>query len=968
MRIRTALARRLTPIVGLLAAAACAPVGSKAGDRPSLAAVGSPPDSADTVAAPASWKPRKPVIPPRVAMLAGLLPLRALGIDTFRLNYPDHDGRGVLIAILDNGISPGVAGLVRTSTGEAKLLDLRDFSGEGKVVLERLESITGDTVELNGCSVAGFGRVRSVARPPFYAGLFREMQVGGTSAADVNGNGSSTDEFPVVVARHRGDWVVVTDTDGDGSLAGEELMRDYSAAQEFFYYHTFPGDTTSGPLSIAVNIGHDGPEPTLDFYFDDSGHGTHVAGIAAGNDMFGVEGFDGVAPGAQLLGLKIADNFRGGISIGGSVVSAMEHAARIAAERGLSLVINMSHGIGNEVEGTASIDSIVNEFTYRFPNVAFVVSAGNQGPGVSTVGFPGSAQQAMSVCALLPGVFTRASSPSSSPGEILIAPWSARGGEVAKPDLCAPGKAFSTVPLWHAGNEVLQGTSQAAPQVAGAAAVLQSAMRARSRSVRAVEIVRALRNTATMPPDATVLDAGAGVPNLSAALDWLRAGHQAGVYSIEALAQEGHNRKSPAAFRRSGLASPSDTIQRFTVTSVAGQPAARLLLDADVDWIRTPPVVEPQGGPVTIDLSYERSKLSEPGMYVGTVTARSATDTSAGPLFELVNTVVVPHGLSPQGYVKKLAAGAVHRHFVEVSEGSGGLEVAVKLADPTYSVSLYLFEPDGRPFPQGERVVGGLKSSSGAINVGAGEILPGVYEAVVLAPPPSEVSYWLQVAAPDIVVESVANGPVASIRNLANRPSRAIVSAKLVGAVARRAIHGSGSTRENVRVVPPGWAEKMLLEVSLPEHTWNQLTGFGVTVFDTAGMRVSDGPLSYSGARQVVDLSSSNYFAGLDVELMPAFAHMDSDETWSAELGVVFLLPEPVSLSLSDGSERAGVVIEPRSAREISFALESVSYVTRADLVPLVDVMARLPVGPPSIRREAVRPLEDASRGLKLPK
>ena len=41
----------------------------------------------------------------------------------------------MLIAILDSGLDPGVAGLVTTSTGAPKVVDLRDFSGEGHVDL-----------------------------------------------------------------------------------------------------------------------------------------------------------------------------------------------------------------------------------------------------------------------------------------------------------------------------------------------------------------------------------------------------------------------------------------------------------------------------------------------------------------------------------------------------------------------------------------------------------------------------------------------------------------------------------------------------------------------------------------------------------------------------------------------------------------------------------------------------------------
>ena len=41
----------------------------------------------------------------------------------------------MLIAILDSGIDPGTLGLITTSQGTPKVLDLRDFSGEGHVPL-----------------------------------------------------------------------------------------------------------------------------------------------------------------------------------------------------------------------------------------------------------------------------------------------------------------------------------------------------------------------------------------------------------------------------------------------------------------------------------------------------------------------------------------------------------------------------------------------------------------------------------------------------------------------------------------------------------------------------------------------------------------------------------------------------------------------------------------------------------------
>ncbi|MEA3254220.1 MAG: S8 family serine peptidase [Candidatus Altiarchaeota archaeon] len=117
---------------------------------------------------------------------------------------------------------------------------------------------------------------------------------------------------------------------------------------------------------------------------DDQGHGTHCAGIAAGNGSL-----LGVAPGARLLAYKVLDYSGGGYE--DDIIAAIDKAVVDGAD-----VISLSLGGSGDPDDALSlaIDNAVDS------GVLAVVAAGNSGPGNQTIKSPGCARKALTVGAI----------------------------------------------------------------------------------------------------------------------------------------------------------------------------------------------------------------------------------------------------------------------------------------------------------------------------------------------------------------------------------------------------------------------------------------------------------------------------------------------------------------------------------------------------------------------------------------
>jgi len=874
-----------------------------------------------TAAEPAGPPPAlHPLAPPQLAQQLGLMPLTSTGVAAWQAAHPTWDGRGVLIAILDSGADLGVLGLEATTTGARKVLDLRDLSGEGDVPLVPVHATGGVIVIDSSTALSGVATVSGLADDAeWYGGVLRELPFGDMPASDFNANGTNRDRYGIVVFKSGGRWIALIDTNGDGSLADEAPISDFLVRGETFTMSSRYVPRGHGPITGAVNLTEENGRPRLAIFLDTSGHGTHVSGIAAGHDMYGVAGFNGVAPGAQLIVIKIANNARGGVSTDGSMLRGMEYAARFAAERHLPMVLNMSFGIGNEREGGAVMDSIVDAFMLAHPELTFAIAAGNDGPGLSTVGLPGSAQFALTAGALYPGTFAQPQ--FGGPSEDVMGWWSSRGGELAKPDLVVPGIAYSTVPPWNTGDEIKLGTSMASPHLAGMAALLLSAAVQQHLDVRGADLVDALDASAVPLAGPRAVDQGWGVPQMEAAWHWLSAHHANDRFSIEALAPNdrmpgvaagGAARDAAVApvsrparvtafYRRDGLA-PGDSVARFRVALLprAGAPPGprSFRLTSDAAWfqpVRDTAAIDPATGTALIDVRIDRGALRRPGRYAAAVTAAPAADSSAGPAFHLLGTVVVPDTATDRVLAqsgRKLAGGAVARTYVVVPPGAAALALrATVRGDTTTPADLFLFEPGGRPQRDGgEDPFGGRAGRQAALGADANDVVPGVYEVVALALPGHAVSYDLDVTVPAVRVAEVDSGPAPAIVLTSPVDTTLEVSAQQRGiATSWSALVDSGRIWSQSFAVP-AWADSAVIEVSVDSQQWNDVTDFAVSLYDADGTRLGGDAMNYAFLRTGVALPehrAAGYTAA--VELFPAFARATPDARFPARVRLILL-------------------------------------------------------------------------------
>ncbi|MGK5440923.1 S8 family serine peptidase [Micromonospora sp. URMC 105] len=273
------------------------------------------------------------------------------------------------------------------------------------------------------------------------------------------------------------------------------------------------GDTGAGVRVAVLDTGVDATHPDLaeriaesavfvpDEQLDDRiGHGTHVASTIAGTGAASGGREKGVAPDARLAVGKVLSD--AGFGLDSWILAGMEWAVRDADAD----IVNMSLGSSQPSDGTDPISQAVDTLSAE-TGALFVVSAGNLGsPGSVTA--PGAADAALTVGAV--------------DADDHLAPFSSQGprtsDEAIKPELTAPGVGVLAARSRYAPGEgayqSLDGTSMAAPHVAGAAALLA----AKHPDWTGQQLKDALVSTTKATPQYDAYQAGTGRVDVAAAV------------------------------------------------------------------------------------------------------------------------------------------------------------------------------------------------------------------------------------------------------------------------------------------------------------------------------------------------------------------------------------------------------------------------------------------------------------------
>ncbi len=292
---------------------------------------------------------------------------------------------------------------------------------------------------------------------------------------------------------------------------------------------------------VVASIDFTSPNPQVTTTLSDpGGHGTHVAGLIAGDGTASGGAYTGVAPNAQIVSVRVFD------ANGNATLSTILQGLQWIVNNRSTYNIRVANlSFGATPSGSYRTDLLATAVeVVTFANVTVVAAAGNGGPGLGTVTTPGYDPFVITVGAADTTL-------STTPAAATVPLWSARGPAPFdgqdKPDMVAPGRKLIG-PLASSGALAglyperiltvpgastpsyfyMSGTSMAAALVSGTVALMLE----RNPGLTPRQVKTRLMNTAIELPSTSEKAMGAGIVNALAAVGSITPG---GSYSGQSV-------------------------------------------------------------------------------------------------------------------------------------------------------------------------------------------------------------------------------------------------------------------------------------------------------------------------------------------------------------------------------------------------------------------------------------------------
>ncbi|MFB8777774.1 S8 family serine peptidase [Streptomyces broussonetiae] len=627
------------------------------------------------------------------------------GAVDFVEDHPKADGRGITIGILDSGVDLGHPALQKTTTGERKIVDwvtATDPVVDGDGTWRRMTtSVAGPTFSITTAAL-GTETFKAPAGDYKFQYFSESATTGGDMAGDLNRDGDTTDVWGVLYDAAAG--TVRVDLDDDLDFTDEEAMKPYKNGFQVGYFgNDDPATAIAERIPFVVEIRKDVVYNAAGAKADyvsigviEGSHGTHVAGITAANSLFGGK-MNGAAPGAKLVSSR-ACTWSGGCTN----VALTEGMIDLVVNRGVDIVNMSIGGLPALNDGNNARAELYTRLIDTY-GVQLVISAGNSGPGANTIGDPSLADKVISVGATISKETWAANYGSAVEKKYAMMPFSSRGPREDggfTPTLSAPGAAINTTQTWSPGGPVaeagyslppgysmLQGTSMASPQAAGASALLLSAAKRKGIELTPATLRTALTSTADHIRGVQAYEEGAGLIDVEDAWDAILDGASAHEYTVKAPVDTAIEQylKTPGYGtglydREGGLKAGQKKTYDITITRTSGPDrAVRHKLDLENNAggtfriVGSDRVALPLNKPVTV-------KVQAAPKSAGLKSAILEVDDprTEGVDKQVLSTVVVSE---PLDYTYS-ASGSVQRnstksYFVTVPEGAKTLEVAI---------------------------------------------------------------------------------------------------------------------------------------------------------------------------------------------------------------------------------------------------------------------------------------------------